>query len=24
VLEGGATEQDGGSFVFGRHATRPT
>jgi hypothetical protein len=24
VLERGAAEQDGGSFVFGRHATEPT
>jgi hypothetical protein len=24
VLESGATEQDGGGFVFGRHATKPT
>jgi len=24
VLERGAAEQDGGSFVFGRHATKPT
>jgi hypothetical protein len=24
VLQRGAAEQDGGGFVFGRHATRPT
>jgi hypothetical protein len=24
MLERGAAEQDGGSFVFGRHATKPT
>jgi hypothetical protein len=24
MLERGPTEQDGGGFVFGRHATTPT